>query len=202
MLTLSLSDAEHVLKITKPTFLLVGRSGTGKSTFAKKLVKSGYLHLELDKVVRTIAKEYNIKGKELSDLYGDIYLGRAKREIMSLFVQIVRECIKSKYVVIDGSLGHEPTIRRILGKDAIIVFLYPESAKSYYERLVSRLHDSVKIKNYKFGEMGEIIEEYEANGMSKKTIRLLKKLARFYTEKGRLALERFSMFENVIKVLV
>lgn len=203
MLTLDLEDTKKVLFITKPTFLLTGSPGTGKSTLSAELVERGYKHLELDKVVEIVAKRFKKTPEETKTLFGDIYRGRANKEILKCFLDIVLQYMDkhSKHpIVIDGALS-DPNIIKKLFKSPIVVFLYPNSVNMFAKRLLSRLHDDMKTKNYRMGETAEIIDEYKKNGVSKPIKKYIKDLATLKTKKGQEALELFKDYD-VIQVLV
>lgn len=204
MLSLDLDDATKMLIITRPTFLLVGRPGTGKSTLAGELVKNGYKHLELDKIVRLVGKKLKINdSSKKKTLFGDIYMGRASTEVRNFFINLVQQYM-TKYVkypiVVDGSLADSRIIKKIF-KRPIVVFLYPNSVDNFARRILSRLHEDIKIKNYRLGESDEIIEEYKKNGVSKKIKKYVRDLSKLYTTKGQGAIDLFTQY-NLIQVMV
>jgi hypothetical protein len=125
--------------IMKEIILIVGYSGSGKSTISKKFGET-YHVLELDKIVNNNVKKrfpklnvYQIYKYEIPDVL-------KKHKVDEYFVKQVRNIIqKHKKIIVEGTLKNKAIITSIFKNyDYTIMIVKPKNKSIYRERVISR----------------------------------------------------------------
>jgi adenylate kinase family enzyme len=133
---------------------LTGKTCTGKSTFANKLVENlNYSTIELDKIVRNFV----IKKFDLSDegnAFGGIYGRRDKLDWINSFVRVVQEEItkekaNSTGIIIEGAVSNVVTIKEMFSDvgDFEFIYFHPQYLKNYIRNIKNRFSLSDKNNN-------------------------------------------------------
>ncbi len=181
--------------------VLVGKTSTGKSTFAKKIGRFGFNHIELDHTVRqSVVEKFKLgaEGKAFA-----VYKGTALKEWQDSFERSARKLIKEKLssekVVIDAAFANTEVVKRILkdlGVNYLVIYFHPFNKDFYYKSIFSRFEDDYKKKARSFPiwdflspeDLADFVEKGE---VSQKIWLVIKKYA---DESIKLSVERYENF--------
>jgi adenylate kinase family enzyme len=145
---------EYIDKNLPKYIYLTGKTCTGKSTFANKLVENfNYSAIELDKIVRnSVIKKFDLSDE--GNAFGEIYGRRDKLNWINSFVKAVQEEITKKKanstgIIIEGAVSNVVTIKELFSDVAEFEFIYfhPQHLKNYIRNIKSRFSLSDKNNN-------------------------------------------------------
>jgi dephospho-CoA kinase len=197
-LKISFDDAIKNLICIKPKIIfLTGKSGTGKSFFSSKL-KQHFLPLEVDLIVRKLAKKYNIGfGPDYNEAF-KVYKKKSPLFFENEFIKEIHKFINknnNKSIIIDAAISNSELIKKIFsGKYKIFtfVFLYPNSVDRYSNRIMKRYIKDVITKKKTLPFWSEVPKEIEkASLKSKKVKTFIKDMAKKQKKKSD---ERYKYF--------
>ena len=141
--TVSLSEAvKEIQALPTPLIVLIGVSGTGKTTLSQKLIET-HTVIEMDKIMCELATERKVPIKEASC----VYEGKSSKDFEAEFVKRVREKfyqeLKNKRkVILEGTISNAQILRSITYKNKYqVVYLLPQSAPAYVDRLKKRFEE-------------------------------------------------------------
>lgn len=143
----------NISLLTPKLIFLTGKSGTGKSYYSNILAdKYNYKILELDKIIRNIAKKYNIGHAPDYAKAFSIYKGDQSEAIMKDFINEIHTFI-DKYpnnpILIEGAISNAQLINNIFSKQySIFAFIYlnPSNIKKYASQMMKRFKEDKRNK--------------------------------------------------------
>jgi adenylate kinase family enzyme len=140
----------HVEKARPRIVFLTGKTSTGKTTLAKKLVDLGYAVVVLDKIVwESVVEHFGIskeEGSKAYHVYNPKYKDIVPAEWRESFIRAAKEKIVQESaqgpVLVDGAIADNDMLREIFSGDLAnfsFVFLHPTHHENYAARVAKRL---------------------------------------------------------------
>jgi len=196
----SFDNAIKNLTCIQPKLIfLTGKSGTGKSYFSSKL-KDNFVPLEVDLIVRKLAKKHNIGIAPDYNKAFQVYKGKSPIFFENEFIKEIHKFIdknNNKSIIIDAAISNSELIKKIFsGKYKIFtfVFLYPNSINRYSNRIMKRYIKDVTTKKKTLPFWSEVPKEIEdASLKSKKVKKFIKDMAKKQKKKSD---ERYKYFSS------
>lgn len=188
----------------KPRLIfLTGKSSTGKTTLSNKLKNEGYEIIELDLIVRSLGKKYNVGSSPDYDEAFKLYKGKVSKKMTNDFIKIVRKMINSKKdkpFVIEGAISDPSLIKKIFTKElSIFTFIYLniKDHKKHRGRLMKRLVTDINENKKTLPFWSELPSDFSLN--NKKHLSLITKISKKEKKKSN---ERMEMFLKTFKPLI
>lgn len=209
--SISVDEVRKSVELNQPNLIfIIGKTCTGKSTFAKSLEDQDYKHIELDfVVVDSVVNKFKLsnRGKAFS-----VYKGIANPTWQKSFEEAARslisnELIKSR-IIVDAAVADPNVLRRIIPDEYknnfALIYFHPFDIEFYYEGILNRFINDVKTKSRSFpiwDEMTEeILDDYKIYG--EKGIKVLSLVKKYGGESAELSIERFEKFEKVFPEII
>lgn len=211
IISLSIEEVKKELrdKGTKLVFVL-GKTCTGKSTFAREISKMDYFHLEMDCVVlESVADKFNIKNRDEAFL---VYKGIAPFEWQESFEEaaknLILKYIDKRKVVVDAAFADPNVLKRIIpnrfNDGYSLIYFHPFNREFYYEGIFNRFAEDVNTEKKSFPiwleVTPEIIKDYKKNG--RKGSKIFSLVKKYGDESADSSLERFELFWKVFPKII
>jgi adenylate kinase family enzyme len=183
---------------------VVGKTCTGKSTFARSLARYDYKQIELDWLVREhIAVKITQKNRSEAFL---VYGGNGRPDWQAIFEQEANALIKSEVegskIVVDVAISNPEVLRRIIGENLsnyIIVFIHPHDKEFYRKSVTNRFLEDAAEDKITFPIWDFVTPEIEADFRQHGVAgELISNLIFKYADEGRLLSEQ--RLQNFLKI--
>lgn len=208
---LSIEEVRERLCTDNPKLVFVmGKTCTGKSTFAKSLAKQRYKHLELDfTVINDVVKKFEVSDRGEAFL---VYKGTAKSDWQKTFEDAASKLIKNELltskIVVDAAIADPNVLKRIIPDEYIndfkLIYFHPFDRKFYFQGILNRFIDDARNSRRSFPIWNEITEEiwddYQRNG--EKGMKVISIVNKYGTESADLSVERFEKFKKVFPEII
>lgn len=198
----------NFVKTNKPSLVyLSGKTSTGKSTFANKLVQDfGYKVVELDQIVKSaVIQRFNLTNEGTT--FVEVYRGRDKMLWIEEFVKAARNLIEKhlnngELLVIEGAVAHPITLSEVLAgyPDFMFVYFHPQTVDNYIRNLTQRFMQTNEQENAALpAAFWKLIDQTEFKSFCKSRI-ITKSLSQSIREYAKLSQEesnkRLREFKN------
>lgn len=156
----------NISLLTPKLIFLTGKSGTGKSYYSNILAnKYNYKILELDKIIRNIAKKHNIGYAPNYAKAFSIYKGDQSEVIMKDFINEIHTFIDkhpNNPILIEGAISNAQLINNIFSKQySVFAFIYlnPSNIKKYANQMMKRFKEDKRNKTKTLSIWPEVTTE-------------------------------------------
>lgn len=191
----------NISALTPKLIFLTGKSGTGKSHFSNILSdKHGYKLLELDTIVRAVAKKYGVgSAPDYAPAFA-VYKGGLTQEFRNEFISEIHSFIEkhsSNPIIIEGAISNAQMVRDIFSKQYTVfsfVYLYPTDMKKYADRMMKRFKLDKKMGTRTLSIWPETPPEIEKAPVSSPKVKQF--IAKMAQESKKKSDERYKYFVN------
>lgn len=191
----------NISALTPKLIFLTGKSGTGKSHFSNILSeKHGYKILELDTIVKVVAKKHNVgSAPDYAPAFA-VYKGGLSQKFRDDFVSEIHSFIErypSNPIMIEGAISNAQMIRDIFSKQYSVfsfVYLYPTNMKKYADRMMKRFKLDKKMGTRTLSIWPETPLEIENAPVSSPKVKQF--IAKMAQESKKKSDERYKYFVN------
>lgn len=208
---ISIEKLKSYLETRQPKLIFViGKTCTGKSTFAKSLKMRGYSHLELDfTVIDSVVKRYKVLDQGKAFL---VYKGMAKSDWQKSFendaLKLIQKNLTQSKVVVDAAFADPGVLKKIITKGCIkdfeVIYFHPINKESYCKGILSRFIDDIKTNKHSFYIWDEvtndILDDYYKNGES--GLKVTQLVNKYGEESMNLSVDRLNKFKKVFPEII
>ena len=208
---LLIEAVKNLLDQNNPRLIfIIGKTCTGKSTFAKSLDEQNYKHLELDYIVlESVIKKFKLSDR---DKAFSVYKGIANSDWQNSFETAVRSLIeeelKKSKIIVDAAFADPSVLKRVIPSEDesnfALIYFHPFDVHFYYQGILNRFMIDVKTKSRSFPIWDrvteEILDDFKIHG--EKGTKLLSFVRKYGDESVKKSVERFEIFEKVFPEII